>query len=354
MLPSYLYLGGIVNPGKHISLMLMLPNMQWYLFGGTHITREMCSGGHNPWGNTYHCNNGFHPAYGTAPYAWRRLLLIYWTPTYISELLLIYRSSYLYIGLLLIYRTPTYISKAPMCISDSYLYIGGSYIIIYIRLLFIYRRVLYIYRTPTYISEVSIYKSEAPTYYIRKLHTVMALWPIWPPIQIHMCFVMFISSNELHFSKAYHLNFLPVNHWILKCLSQGKPAALNCKWASWGVVPLLVTYATTIGVKTSAFGSGREMWTQPCHPLRITHLRVTLFHPAGMLEVHDLANPSLHVYHKIRILSSAPIFEISYQSGAYFQGVPIFMEFSFSMGALILILLHDSNIILSWKMLLQW
>ena len=33
--------------------------------------------------------------------------------------------------------------------------------------------------------------------------------------------------------------FLPTYQWILKCLSQGKPVALNCLWASWGAVTLV-------------------------------------------------------------------------------------------------------------------
>ena len=40
----------------------MLPNMPvpWYLFRGTDITREMCSGAHIPRGNAYYCNTALH------------------------------------------------------------------------------------------------------------------------------------------------------------------------------------------------------------------------------------------------------------------------------------------------------
>ena len=59
---------------------------------------------------------------------------------------------------------------------------------------------------------------------------------------VHLCFVLFISSNELRFAKAYYQHFTYMYHWILKCLIQGKPAALICLWASWGVVTWLIKY----------------------------------------------------------------------------------------------------------------
>ena len=51
--------------------------------------------------------------------------------------------------------------------------------------------------------------------------------------------LMIFSGNTLYYGDSYILpKFLPTYHWILKCLSLGKPAALNCLWASWGVVTL--------------------------------------------------------------------------------------------------------------------
>ena len=46
-----------------------------------------------------------------------------------------------------------------------------------------------------------------------------------------------------------------------------------------------VTFATTIGFWSN--GRDHRMWSQECH-FAITHLRITLFHPACMLEVRQI------------------------------------------------------------------
>ena len=93
--------------------------------------------------------------------------------------------SYLHIGLLFINRTPIYISDSPIYISDSYLHIGLIYIsnsYLHIRLSYLHIGLLFTYWTPIYKSDSPIYISDSYLYYIREMHTAMALWPIWPPI----------------------------------------------------------------------------------------------------------------------------------------------------------------------------